>query len=58
MYAAADEIRKKLVGRSRCEVRADVLKQQRHVDEREIDNILENERKMLADLFDMYQVVL
>lgn len=56
MYAAADEIRKKLLGRTREEIRKDAIKKQSHVDEKEVDVMVENERRILNEVFSQQKV--
>ena len=56
MYAAADEIRQRLVGRTRQEVRLEAIKRQGRVDEAEVDRLMENEKTILPQIFQYYKV--
>ena len=56
MYVAAEDILKKLVGRSRQEVRLEALEQQGRVDEEEVDRLMESEKKILPQIFQQYKV--
>ena len=56
MYAAADEIRKKLLGRTRQEIRVDAAKQLGQVDETEVEKMMERERRLLQDVFSHHNV--
>ena len=56
MYAAADEIRKKLLGRTREEIRRDAIKKQSDVDEKEVEVMVENERRILNEVFSQQKV--
>ena len=51
MYAAADEIRKKLLGRTRQEIRSDAVKQHDQVEESEVEEMMKGERRLLHDVF-------
>lgn len=57
MYAAADEIRKKLLGRTREEIRKDAIKKQSYVDEKEVDTMVQNERRILNEVFSQQKVI-
>ena len=56
MYAAADEIRKKLLGRTHQEIRLDAVKQHDQVEEREVEKMMDRERRLLQDVFTHHTV--
>lgn len=51
MYAAADEIVKKLIGRTREEIRLDKSKAQKEVSEEEVEKSLSSQRKILHEVY-------
>ena len=51
MYAAADEIVKKLVGRTREEIRLEKGKTQKEVSEEEVEKSLSTQRKILSEIY-------
>lgn len=56
MYAAADEIRRKLLGRTHTEIRLDAIKKQSRVDEKEVDKMMQTERRLLKAVFSQQRV--
>lgn len=58
MYAAADEIRKKLLGRTREEIRLDAIKKQSYIDEKDVEVMVQNERRILSEVFSQHKVII
>ena len=58
MYAAADEIRQRLLGRTRQEVRLEAIRTQGRVSETEVDTMMEKERRILPEIFQEHKVCL
>ena len=58
MYAAADEIRQRLLGRTRQEVRLEAIRTQGRVSETEVDTMMERERRILPEIFQEHKVCL
>ena len=56
MYAAADEIRQRLLGRTRQEVRLEAIRTQGRVSETEVDTMMERERRILPEIFQEHKV--
>ena len=56
MYAAATEIRKKLIGRTREEVRMEGVAGRGQAEETEVDRVMKSERKILQEVFKQYKV--
>ena len=56
MYTAADEIRKRLMGRSRREIRLEAIRTQGGATEEEVDRLLDCEKRILPHIFQQYKV--
>jgi hypothetical protein len=55
MYTAADEIRKRLMGRSRREIRLEAVRTQGGATEEEVDRLLDCEKRILPHIFQQYK---
>ena len=56
IYIAADDILKKLMGRSRQEIKLEAIKTQIGVTEEEVDRLVDIEKRILPQVFQQYKV--